>query len=227
MRTEPLDDHRPHEHAHVHHADMDPAARAGAVRTALRLEYFSLTWNLLETVVGFIAGLASGSIALIGFALDSVVESSSATALVWRLRNEGRGGWDPEDIERRTVRIVGWAFISLAVYVAGRSIYDLATEARPDASMAGIVLAVISVIVMPWLAARKRRMAKVIDSRALDADSHQTSLCTFISVVLLIGLAANAWLGWWWADPVAGLGIAALAAKEGHELLTTERFCAC
>ena len=206
---------------------MDPVERAGAVRKALSLEYFSLAWNLLETVVGFVAGLASGSIALVGFALDSVVESSSAAALVWRLRSEGRPGWSPEDIERRAVRIVGWAFVALGVYVAGQSTYDLVTEARPEESTVGIVLAVVSLIVMPWLAARKRAMAKVIDSRALDADSHQTSLCTFISAVLLVGLAANAWLGWWWADPVAGLGIAALAAKEGHELLTTERFCAC
>jgi divalent metal cation (Fe/Co/Zn/Cd) transporter len=206
---------------------MDPAERADSIRRALGLEYFSLAWNLLETVVGFVAGLASGSIALVGFALDSVVESSSAAALVWRLRSEGRPGWSPEEIERRAVRIVGWAFIALAVYVAGQSAYDLVTEARPEESTVGIVLAIVSLVVMPWLAARKRAMAKVIDSRALDADSHQTSLCTFISGVLLLGLVANAWLGWWWADPVAGLGIAALAAKEGHELLTTERFCAC
>ena len=206
---------------------MDPAARAGAIKRALNLEYFSLAWNVLETVVGFIAGLASGSIALIGFALDSVVESSSAGALVWRLRSEGKRGWSAEDIERRTVRIVGWAFVALAVYVGGKAAYDLVTETRPEESLAGIVLAAVSLVVMPWLALRKRAMAKVIDSRALDADSHQTSLCTFISAVLLVGLAANAWLGWWWADPVAGLGIAALAAKEGHELLTTERFCAC
>ena len=206
---------------------MDPAERASSIRRALGLEYFSLAWNLLETIVGFVAGIASGSIALVGFALDSVVESSSAAALVWRLRSEGRPGWSSEEIERRAVRIVGWAFIALAVYVAGRSAYDLATEARPDESTVGIALAVVSLVVMPWLASRKRAMAKVIDSRALDADSHQTSLCTFISAVLLLGLVANAWLGWWWADPVAGLGIAVLAAKEGHELLTTERFCAC
>jgi divalent metal cation (Fe/Co/Zn/Cd) transporter len=206
---------------------MEPAARAGAIRKALVLEYFSLAWNVLETVVGFVAGLASGSIALVGFALDSVVESSSAAALVWRLRGEGRPGVDTDEIERRAVRIVGWAFVALALYVAGQSAYDLATGARPEESLVGIVLAVVSLVVMPVLAARKRAMAKVIDSRALDADSHQTSLCTFISAVLLLGLVANAWLGWWWADPVAGLGIAALAAKEGHELLTTERFCAC
>lgn len=185
---------------------MDPVERAGAVRKALFLEYFSLGWNLLETVVGFVAGLASGSIALVGFALDSVVESSSAAALVWRLRGEGRPGWSPEDIERRAVRIVGWAFLALGIYVTGQSVYDLVTEARPEESSVGIVLAVVSLIVMPWLAARKRAMAKVIDSRALDADSHQTSLCTFISAVLLVGLAANAWLGWWWADPVAAWG---------------------
>ena len=206
---------------------MDPETRAEAIKRALGLEYFSLAWNILETVVGFVAGLMSGSIALVGFALDAVVESTSAAALVWRLRSEGRRGWSADEIERRTVRIVGWAFVALSVYVAGHSVYDLATGARPDESMAGIVLAVVSLVVMPWLAARKRRMAKVIDSRALDADSHQTSLCTFISAVLLFGLGANAWLGWWWADPVAGLGIAVLAAKEGHELLTTERFCAC
>lgn len=206
---------------------MDPASRAEAIRSALRLEYFSLVWNVLETVVGFIAGLASGSIALVGFALDAVVESSSAAALVWRLRSEGRREMDPGEIERRAVRIVGWAFIALAIYVAGKSAYDLVTGSRPEASVTGIVLALVSLVVMPLLAARKRAMAKTIDSRALDADSHQTSLCTFISAVLLVGLAANAWLGWWWADPVAGLAIAALAAKEGHELLTTERFCAC
>lgn len=222
MKTE----HR-HDHDHLHHSDRDPAQRAGDIKQALRLEYFSLTWNVLETVVGFIAGLASGSIALIGFALDSVVEASSAGALVWRFRAEQRGPERAEEFERRAVRLVGWAFVALAVYVGIKAGYDLATRARPEESMAGIVLAAVSLIVMPYLAWRKRAMAKVIDSRALDADSHQTSLCTFISAVLLVGLAANAWLGWWWADPVAGLAIAALAAKEGHELLTTERFCAC
>lgn len=215
------------EHNHVHHDELSPAERAGAIRRALRLEYFSLAWNLLETVVGFIAGLASGSIALIGFALDSVVEASSAGALVWRFKAEQRGPGRAEEFERRAVRLVAWAFIALAAYVGIKATYDLIVQARPEESPAGIVLAGVSLIVMPWLAARKRAMAKIVASRALDADSHQTWLCTFISAVLLLGLAANAWLGWWWADPVAGLVIAGLAAKEGHELLTTERFCAC
>lgn len=222
MKTE----HR-HDHDHVHHADRDPAQRAGDIQQALRLEYFSLVWNFIETFVGFAAGLASGSIALIGFALDSVVEASSAGALVWRFRAEQRGPERAEEFERRAVRMVGWAFVALAAYVGIKAAYDLVTQARPEESMTGIVLAAVSLVVMPYLAWRKRAMAKVVDSRALDADSHQTSLCTFISAVLLVGLAANAWLGWWWADPVAGLAIAGLAAKEGHELLTTERFCAC
>lgn len=215
------------EHRHEHHADMDPARRAGLLARALRLEYFSLAWNVLETIVGLAAGLAAGSVALIGFALDSVVESSSAGALVWRLRNEGRGRWTAEDVERRAVRIVAWAFFALAAYVGGHAVFDLVTRSRPEESTAGIVLALVSLIVMPVLAAKKRRMAKKLDSRALAADSSQTSLCTFISAFLLVGLGANAWLGWWWADPVAGLAIAALAAREGRELWTTEHFCAC
>lgn len=216
-----------HQHGHEHHADMDPAARAGLLTRALALEYFSLAWNVLETFVGLAAGLAAGSVALIGFALDSVVESSSAAALVWRLRSERHGGRTAEAVERKAVRIVAVAFLGLALYVGGHAAYDLATRSRPEESVAGIVLALVSVIVMPVLAARKRGMAKRLDSRALAADSNQTSLCTFISVFLLFGLGANALLGWWWADPVAGLAIAVLAAREGRELWTTEHFCAC
>jgi divalent metal cation (Fe/Co/Zn/Cd) transporter len=213
-------------HEHHHHADMDPEDRAVAIAKALRLEYFSLTWNLLETIVGMAAGIAAGSVALIGFALDSVVESSSAAVLLWRLRNEGSGKWDIESIERRAVRLLAMAFWGLAAYVGVKAVLDLAQQNRPEGSLVGIVLAVISLIVMPILAARKRTAARKLDSRAMHADSSQTSLCTYISGVLLFGLVANALLGWWWADPIAGIGIAALAAREGHELWTTEDFCA-
>jgi len=218
-----LEDHA----GHQHHADMDPRVRAPALRKALHLEYFSLAWNFLETFVGLAAGIASGSVALIGFALDSVVESSSAGALIWRLRAESSGRATSDDVERRAVRIVAVAFFALATYVGAQATFDLATGARPEASALGIGLALVSVIVMPLLAARKRRMATLLDSRSLQADSHQTSLCTMISAFLLFGLAANAWLGWWWADPVAALAIAGLAAREGRELWTTENFCTC
>lgn len=214
-------------HHHEHHADMDPVSRASAVRSALGLEYFSLAWNFLETFVGLAAGLASGSVALIGFALDSVVESSSAAALIWRLRRERSGGASTEDIERRAVRIVGGAFFALAAYVGVQALIDLATRSKPEASTLGIVLAAVSLVVMPWLAIRKRRMAQTLDSRSLEADSGQTWLCSYISAFLLVGLGANAAFGWWWADPAAALVIAALAVKEGRELWTTERFCTC
>jgi len=205
---------------------MDPGERAGVIRRGLLLEYFSLGWNLIETFVGMAAGIAAGSVALIGFALDSVVESSSAAILIWRLRNEGTAKWDVESIERRAVRLVAVAFWALATYVGTKAVVDLINTNEPEESIAGIVLAVVSLVVMPLLAARKRVAARALDSRAMHADSSQTTLCTYISAFLLVGLGANALLGWWWADPVAGLAIAALAAREGFELWTTEDFCA-
>ncbi|HEX2049702.1 MAG TPA: cation transporter [Actinomycetota bacterium] len=204
--------------------------RAGGVRTrrlrgALRLEWFSLGWNALETVVGLAAGVAAGSVALVGFALDSVVEASSAAVLVWRLRSERSGRHTAEDAERRAVRLVAVAFVALAAYVGGRAAYDLALGARPDESVPGIVLAVVSLVVMPPLAAAKRRAARGLGSVALQADSTQTSLCTFLSAFLLVGLVANSAFGWWWADPVAGLAIAAAAAREGVALWRGDDDC--
>jgi divalent metal cation (Fe/Co/Zn/Cd) transporter len=210
---------------HRHHEDVGPAERQGSLRWGLRLEYFSLAWNILETVVGMAAGIAAGSVALVGFALDSVVESSSAGVLVWRLRSEQRGRGTHEEVEARAVRLVAVAFFALAVYIGAQAVVDLLTGSRPEESSVGIALAVVSLVVMPLLAKKKREAARDLDSRAMRADSSQTSLCTYISGLLLLGLVANALLGWWWADPVAGLGIAALAVAEGRKLWTTEDFC--
>lgn len=185
-----------------------------------------MTWNVIETVVGMVAGLVAGSVALIGFALDSVVESSSASVLIWRIRSERHGHRTSEDAERKAVRLVAVAFFALAAYVAFQASWDLIRGREPEESLIGIVLAAVSLVVMPILAHRKRRAARRMDSLAMQADASQTSLCTYISAFLLVGLGANALLGWWWADPVAGLAIAALAANEGRELSTTEDFCA-
>jgi divalent metal cation (Fe/Co/Zn/Cd) transporter len=195
------------------------------LHNALKLEYFSLIWNVIEAVVGLIAGFAAGSVALIGFALDSVVESSSAGVLTWRIKAEASGRRSNEDAEKRAVRLVAIAFFALAAYVAAHATYELVLQKHPEESPVGIGLAIVSLIGMPILAAAKRRSARTIDSRALQADSKQTSLCTWLSAVLLVGLVANALWGLWWADPVAGLVIAAVAAKEGRELWKTEDFC--
>lgn len=203
----------------------DLTDRKGGLRRGLVLEYLSLTWNILETGVGLAAGIAAGSVALIGFGLDSVVEASSATILIWRLKVEQSERHSAEDAERKAIRGVAIAFLALALYVGGRGVYDLVTGARPEESTVGIVLAVVSLIVMPLLAWRKRKVARELDSRSLEADAQQTTLCTYISAFLLIGLLANSLLGWWWADPLAGIAIALLAGREGRELWTTEDIC--
>jgi divalent metal cation (Fe/Co/Zn/Cd) transporter len=199
--------------------------RDARLNKGLTLEYLSLGWNFLETFVGLAAGIAAHSLALIGFGLDSIVEASSASILIWRLQSERRGHRSAEEAERRAVRLVSVAFLALAAYVGGRAVYELATGAQPEESTVGIVLALVSLAVMPLLAWRKRAIAKELDSRSLQADAKQTTLCTYISAFLLAGLLANSLFGWWWADPTAGLAIALLAAKEGRELWKTEDFC--
>jgi divalent metal cation (Fe/Co/Zn/Cd) transporter len=167
----------------------------------------------------------AGSVALVGFGLDSIVEASSGSILIWRLRTEERGTRSAEEVERKAIRLVAVAFLALAAYVGSRAVWDLVFRSRPEESVPGIVLAVVSLIVMPLLAWRKRIVARELDSRALQADSTQTTLCTYLSAFLLVGLVTNALFGWWWADPVAGLGIAAFAAKEGRELRTADDLC--
>jgi divalent metal cation (Fe/Co/Zn/Cd) transporter len=199
--------------------------RTRNLRRGLLLEYFTVGWNVLEAAVGLTAGFLAGSVALVGFALDSIVEASSGSILIWRLRSEERGFRTAEEAERKAIRLVAVAFLVLAAYVGGRAVFDLATRSRPEESAPGIVLAIVSLIVMPLLAWRKRVVARELDSRALQADSTQTTLCTYLSAFLLVGLVTNALFGWWWADPLAGIAIAGFAANEGRELWTAEDPC--
>ena len=194
------------------------AQRSEVLAKGLRVEYFSLAYNVFEAVVGLAAGLIAGSIALIGFGLDSIVEASSALILVWRLRSESSGRRTSEDAEHKAVRMVAVAFLVLALYVGIGAVVELMRGARPEPSAVGAGLAVVSLVVMPLLARRKHVLADDLHSRSLEADSHQTLLCTYLSGILLVGLLANAFFGWWWADPLAALGIATLAAIEGVEL---------
>ena len=179
------------------------------------LEYFTLGWNALEAVIAVAAGIFAGSTALVGFGIDSVIESLSGAALLWRLWDGEKG----EERERWALKLVGFSFLVLAVYVAYEATETLMKQEPPHVSYVGIGLAVASVIVMPLLARAKRKVAARLGSRALHADSRQTDICSYLSAILLFGLGANALFGWWWADPVAGLLMVPIIGKEGIEAL--------
>ena len=184
------------------------------IKRGQRLEYFTIAYNSLEGLIGIAAGLVAGSIALIGFGLDSIIEVTSGVALLWRLHHDADQS-GREQKERTALRIVGACFLALAVYVTYDSLASLLTHQAPETSKVGMGLAAVSLVVMPLLARAKRRIASNIGSAALHADAKQTEFCTFLSAILLGGLLLNALLGWWWADPIAGLAMVPIIAKEG------------
>ncbi|MGB7553833.1 MAG: cation transporter [Candidatus Korobacteraceae bacterium] len=198
------------------HLQSGPVAlgRAALVARGRRLEYFTIAWNTFEAVVALISGLVAGSIALVSFGLDSVIETISAGILLWRLRAED----DPQRRERTELmahRLVGVCFLLLAAYVAIEAVSALWTRSTPERSIPGILIAIAAVIVMPLLGRAKRRVAAKINSRALHADSRQADFCAYLSAILLAGLLMHAMLGWWWADPVAALIMTPIMAREG------------
>lgn len=198
--------------------------RAQLVRRGRYLEYFTIGYNSLEGLIAVVAGLVAGSIALVGFGFDSLIEVTSGAVLLWRLNadvDEARR----ERVEAISLRLVGICFIVLALYITQDSIWSLLKREAPDESLTGIILAAVSLIVMPLLVRAKRRVARSINSGALMADSKQTELCTYLSAILLGGLLLNALLGWWWADPVAALIMVPIIAKEGIEALRGETCC--
>jgi len=185
------------------------------------LNRLTIAWNAVEGVVAVAAGVAAGSVSLVGFGIDSGIEVSAALILAWRLHQEAEPGC-MQDTDRRATREIAISLILLALYVATTATGDLLAGARPDASPIGIAIAALSLLVMPVLARAKRRLAPALGSQAVAADAAQTAICAWLSGVLLIGLGANAAFGWWWADPVAGLGIAALATVEARRAWTAE-----
>jgi divalent metal cation (Fe/Co/Zn/Cd) transporter len=200
------------------------STRAAAIHRGLSLEYFTVTWNLAEAAVALVCGAVAGSIALIGFGLDSLIEVSSGGILLWRLhadRDEERR----ERVERNALKLVGLSLLLLATYVAGDSVVSLFRHEAPERSLPGIALAIASLIAMPLLARAKRRVASALGSSALQADSRQTDICAYLSAILLLGLLLNAAFAWWWADPVAGLVMVPLIAYEGSEALRGKTCC--
>ena len=198
--------------------------RIDLVRRGRYLEYFTIGYNSLEGLIAVIAGLIAGSIALVGFGFDSLIEVTSGAVLLWRLHadvDEARR----ERVEAISLRIVGICFVVLAVYVTYDSVKSLIRYEAPEESLVGIGLAAVSLAIMPLLVRAKRRVARAINSGALMADSKQTELCTYLSAILLGGLLLNALVGWWWADPVAALVMVPIIVKEGIEALRGETCC--
>jgi len=179
-----------------------------------QLEYFTIAWNSLEGLVGVAAGAIAGSISLVGFGIDSFIEVASGATLLWRMSvdadEHGR-----ESSERLSIRIVGACFMALAVYVAYEAVSGLLARKAPEHSIPGIILACVSLIVMPILSRAKKKVARELNSAAMRTDAKQTDFCVYLSMILLAGLLLNAALKWWWADPVAGLLMILIIAKEG------------
>jgi divalent metal cation (Fe/Co/Zn/Cd) transporter len=190
--------------------------RPTLVRRGLRLNYLTIAYNTVEAIVSLAAGLIAGSVALVGFGVDSGIEVTASVAAQWRLRAD----LDPvrrERVEHVTHRVIGVSFLALAVYVAVESVETLWKREAPEASTVGLVILGLSVLIMPVLARAKRRVARALESRALEADAAQTSLCAYLSAIALAGVTLNAAFGWWWADPVAALAMVPIIANEGIE----------
>lgn len=222
-------DHAYHRHMAIDRqamlAGFDARPRREIARRGRLLQYVTIAWNSAECVVALAAGFMAGSIALVGFGFDSAIEVTSSVAALWRLRRDadevGRAS-----AEQRTVWIIGCCFLFLAAYVCYEAVHALLERKSPDHSTVGIVLAILSLVAMPTLAHFKRRIASELTSGALEAETRQTEVCAWLSAVLLAGLGLNAWLGWWWADPVAALGMTPLIAREGWQAVRGRTCCA-
>jgi len=190
--------------------------RTAVVLRGRRLEYFTIAWNALEGLVAVVAGAIAGSISLVGFGIDSFIEVTSGSVLLWRMSVDTEVQ-RRELNERRALRIVGVCFLLLAAYIAYESVLDLWSRRAPEHSIPGIVLACVSLVVMPLLSRAKRKVGHALGSAAMHADAKQTEFCTYLSAILLAGLLVNAFFGLWWADPVAALIMVPIIAKEGIE----------
>ena len=198
--------------------------RQAVARRGKQLEYFTIAWNSLEGLVAVVAGALAGSISLVGFGIDSFIEVTSGGVLLWRMSIDA-------DVQKRergeklSLRIVGVCFLALAAYVGYESISDLAGRKSPERSIPGIILACVSLVVMPLLSRAKKKVGNELGSAAMHADAKQTDFCVYLSAILLLGLVLNAALGWWWADPVSALIMVPLIAKEGFDGLKARSCC--
>ena len=200
----------------------------GMHKKALWLSYFTVGYNILEGLVSILAGTIAGSIALVGFGLDSFIESLSGGIIIWQFRQHGKISAEQEKrIEKKAIKLIGYTFFILGTYVLYESLEKLYFQEAPNPSLFGIIIAIVSLIVMPVLFYLKYQTGKSLESRSLVADSKQTLACVFLSLALLIGLGLNYFYGLWWSDPIVGLIIVIFLAREGYEALHEEKLCSC
>jgi len=197
-----------------------PERQAALTARGRRLEYLTLAWNGFEAAVALASGVIAGSVALVGFGLDSIIEMVSAAILLWRLRSDNAASRERD--ERRAHRLAGACLLALAAYIAVESTRALWLRSLPERSIPGIAIAIAAVVVMPLLGRAKRRVAEELHSRALHSDSRQADFCAYLSAILLLGLALNWLLDWWWADAAAALIMAPIIAREGVRALRGE-----
>jgi divalent metal cation (Fe/Co/Zn/Cd) transporter len=198
--------------------------RSVSVQRGKRLEYFTIAWNSLEGIIAVISGILAGSISLVGFGVDSFIEVTSGAALLWRMSVDAEEH-RRERIERKTLRIVSACFIALAAYVGYEAASTLIGRRAPEHSLPGIILACVSLVVMPLLSRAKRRVGTHLKSAAMNADAKQTEFCTYLSAILLGGLLLNMVYDLWWADPLAALVMVPIIAKEGVDGLRAKTCC--
>jgi cation diffusion facilitator family transporter len=201
------------------------AQRARLQRRGVLLEWFTVTWNVMEAAVAITAGVVAGSVALVGFGIDSGIEVVAASALLWRFRAARADATAEEHgvAERRALYIVSATFFVLAAYIGYEAVRALVTTDEPDTSAVGVVLALVSLVVMPTLAYAKQQTGRALGSRALEADAIETWVCAYLSLALLVGVGLHASFGWWWADPVGALAMLPVIVWQGWETLEDAR----
>jgi divalent metal cation (Fe/Co/Zn/Cd) transporter len=206
---------------------MTNGSRSQHLARAVRLEYLTVGWNIVEGIIAVSAGLAAGSVALLAFGIDSFVEMTSGAILAWRLLAEtkARDAEAVEALDRKARKLVGISLFLLGAWVLFDATRALWTRDKPEASVVGIVVTSVSLLVMSWLAREKRRSAAALKSRALESDSFQTTACWWLSLITLAGIGVNTAFGWWWADPVAALGATVFIIREAREAWRGEDSC--
>jgi divalent metal cation (Fe/Co/Zn/Cd) transporter len=200
------------------------ATRVAVLNSGKKLEYFTIAWHVFEGGISVVAGIMAGSLSLVGFGVDSLLEIVSGSAMLWRINVDDRLA-HRERNEMLTLKFIGWCFMALAVYLVYESTISLLKREAPERSAVGIVIAALSLVAMPLVSRAKRSVGARLHSRAMNADAKQADFCAYLAAILLLGLALNYWFQWWWADPLAAIFMALIIGNEGINASTGQGHC--